>query len=124
MCVKLVLDDRYGTLVYEVGYGHVWNAGVGCQPYFAGTAVGIADADAGCFYLRTELAQGIRIQLGICKAPVAGKTAATDFFRHNDLCGTETRQSDNRVSQSHFAHGTSDVDCSGTVDRCEHQSVA
>ena len=88
MCVKLVVEFNgcgLGTFIYQVDYGHIRNAGVGCQPDFTGTAVGISDAYAGCFYLGAEFAQGVCIQFGICEAAVAGKAAAAYFFGYDDF---------------------------------------
>ena len=83
-CVKLVLGccQRLCALIYEVGNGHIWDTGVGCQSDFTGAAVGVTDADAGSLYLWTELTQGVGIQFGIREASVAGKAAATYLFRH------------------------------------------
>ena len=75
-CVKLVLGccQRLCALIYEVGNGHIWDTGVGCQSDFTGAAVGVTDADAGSLYLWTELTQGVGIQFGIREASVAGKS--------------------------------------------------
>ena len=58
------------------------------------------------------------------EATVACKAATSHFFRNHDVVGAKTGKAGQCVRQSHFAHGTGDVDGHGTVGRRKFQLVS
>lgn len=82
MCTR---RHRLRTRIHKIHNGPVRYARVGLQAYFASTAVGVADLDAGGFNLRAQLAKGIGIELRMGHALVAGKTTAAHSLWHKHL---------------------------------------